>query len=110
MSIGPMGFVSFVAGAPLAASKGSEVERSLHASSDKDRQVKGDKKAADAAGIGSTDGQDHQTEERDADGRRLWEAPLAEQRAEEVAEDGPPVPRSSKDTSGDSGRQLDLSV
>ena len=109
MSIGPMGFVSFVAGAPLAASKGSEVERSLHASSDKDRQVQGDKKASDAAGIGSTDGEDHQAEERDADGRRLWEAPTAEQPAEEGTETDSPAPHASKDASGDSGHQLDLS-
>lgn len=105
-----MGFVSFVAGAPLAATKGSEIERSLHASSNKDRQVQGDKKAADAAGVGSTDGQDHQTEQRDADGRRLWEAPLAEKPAEEVNEDGTPILRSGKNASGDSGNQLDLSV
>src|SRR4051812_20112500 len=103
MSIGPMGFVSFVAGAPLAAGKGSEIERSLHASSDKDRQVQGDKKASDAAGIGSTDGQDHQTEERDADGRRLWEGPLAAKPVQEEIDEGGPVSPRSKDASGDSG-------
>jgi hypothetical protein len=110
MSIGPMGFASFVAGAPLAASKGSDIERSLHAASAKDRQVQTDKKASDAAGIGSTDGEDHQTEDRDADGRRLWELPQAEQPAEDVTDESTPAPPTSKDASGDSGHQLDLSV
>ena len=40
-------------------------------------------KASDASGIGSTDGEEHQTEERDADGRRLWEAPLGKKPAAE---------------------------
>ena len=36
-----------------------------------------------AAGIGETDGEDHETSERDADGRRLWE---------DTSQDGEPSP------------------
>ena len=110
MSVGPLGFVSFIAGTPLAATKGSEVERSVNAASDKERQVQSDKKASDAAGVGSTDGQDHQTEERDADGRRMWELPPStEEPTEEGTESSSPAPRASKDASRESGNQLDLS-
>ena len=58
--------------------------------------------------IGATDGEEHATNERDADGRRLWEAPLGEKTAAE-GDETKPQERRSKDPHGECGNQLDLS-
>ena len=70
-------------------------------------RVQSDKKAEMAAGIGETDGKDHETAERDADGRRLWEfrRPEAKSDAADDVENPPPA----KDPTGQSGNVLDLS-
>jgi hypothetical protein len=106
MSIGPTsGIAAGAAGAPLAQTKGSEVERSQHETSVQQGRVQSETKAASAAGIGETDGQDHQTAERDADGRRPWEIPPRKKAAAAV----PPAAASPKDPTGQSGGLLDLS-
>jgi hypothetical protein len=109
MSIGPLGgFVGNVAGAPLAQSKGSEVERAHQEQGAQQRQLQNEARAEAAAGVGETDGQDHETAGRDADGRRLWER--ATGKKEPSASSAAPAPPSgSKDTTGQSGTQLDLS-
>ena len=60
-----------------------------------------------AAGIGEADGDNHQTAERDADGRRLWEFPRR-QGEQDAGDDGPPRP-DGQDPTGQSGSLLDLS-
>lgn len=109
MSIGPMGFVSSVAGSSLAQTKGSELERTGMEVAGHERQQDVGRKAENAQGIGATDGEEHQTAERDADGRRLWEAPLGEKKsaAGELASPQADEHR-AKDPSGESGGQLDL--
>jgi hypothetical protein len=102
-----MGAAGGFAGTPLAQGVGSEVERA-HDSQAQQRRVQSQTKAADAAGIGKTD-EDAQTEDRDADGRRLWERPLTPgaedaQATQGEAESSRPV----KDPSGQSGSHLDL--
>ncbi len=64
-----------------------------------------EQKAEAAAGIGETDGEDHQTDERDADGRRPWEFPPKKRNS---AEDPAKQPPQSRDTTGESGNLLDL--
>jgi len=106
MSIGPLGgLAGSAAGAPLAQTKGSETERTQQDSGAQQRRVQSDQKAEAASGIGETDGEDHQTADRDADGRRFWEAP-PEPNDSEQADD---TDRRSKDASGQSGQNLDLS-
>lgn len=105
MSVGPLGGAAVIAGAPLAQTQGSEVERAQQESVRHQRQVAAQEQAADAAGIGRTDGENHQAQERDADGRRLWESPAARRRQEDAAD---ALPRASKDPEGVSGSQLDL--
>ena len=111
MSIGPSGGIAgSVAGSPLAQTKGAEPERAQQDVGAQQRRIESDQKADSAAGIGETDGEDHETAERDADGRRLWEAPPEDSDAEQTEEQsGSPPPRQSKDTTGQSGNLLDLS-
>lgn len=108
MSVGPMGgLLASAAGAPLAQSKGSDVDRAQQDSSAQQRRVQTDKKAESAAGIGEADGEDHATGERDADGRRLWEQ-MPGGGDGSGAESGSGQSQ-SKDPTGQSGSLLDLS-
>jgi hypothetical protein len=107
MSIGPMGgILASAAGSPLAQTKGTDVDQSQQASAAQSRQTAFEKKAEAAAGIGETDGQDHETADRDADGRLPWKYILEEKKtSEDTPSDTPPTP----DPSGDAGNLLDLS-
>jgi hypothetical protein len=110
MSIGPLvNIAGSIAGSPLAQATGSEVERSGQEAGAEQRRVQSDRKADAAAGIGETDGQDHEPAERDADGRRPWEAP-PEKKPDDNSDDAqsPPGTKQSKDTTGQSGNLLDL--
>ena len=72
------------------------------------RRTGADQKAQSAEGLGATD-RDAETSDRDADGRRLWEATgkrPSENSGEENAQTG--SSRKSRDASGDSGGLLDL--
>jgi len=109
MSIGPTaGIAASAAGSPLAQTQGSEKERASQDAAAGQRRVAFGEKADAAAGIGETDGEDHATGERDADGRRLWEAP-PEADGEQADEETTTEDRKSLDASGDSGALLDLS-
>jgi hypothetical protein len=111
MSVGPLGGVAgSVAGSPLAQTKGAEPERAQQDALAQQRRVESDQKADAAAGIGQTDGEDHEAAERDADGRRLWEPPPEADTAEQAQQQpGPPPRRQSRDATGQSGNLLDLS-
>jgi hypothetical protein len=107
MSIGALpSIVASAAGTQLAQTK-AEVERTNVDVGAQQRQVNNLQKAESAAGVGETDGQNHESEERDADGRRLWEAsPEAKKNADRAAKEEPPQ---SRDATGQSGNYLDLS-
>lgn len=111
MSVGPAGgIVGSAAGSPLAQSQGAEPERARQDAVAQQRRIESDQKADSAAGIGETDGEDHETSERDADGRRLWEQPPEAENADDAQQDsGAPPQRVSKDATGQSGNLLDLS-
>ena len=108
MTMGPLGGIAgSAAGVPLSQTAGAETERAQKDSLAQHRQVDADQRAEQAAGIGQTE-QDQESSERDADGRRLWEAPP--QAGKDGKSDVPsdvPV-RQSKDATGQSGTQLDL--
>jgi hypothetical protein len=107
MSIGPLGGIAAsFAGTPLAQTKGAEVDRAQQDVSGQQLRAASAQKAEAAAGIGETDGQDHETAERDADGRRPWQ--FARRPAAEGDSPSAPSPQ-SKDASGASGSLLDLS-
>ncbi len=107
MSIGPMpGILGSGAGAPLAQTKGSETDRAAQDAAASERQVHTDEHAADVAGVGQTE-QDEQASDRDADGRLILVE--SEKKKQDDMSD-PPVTdeRLSKDPTGQSGNQLDL--
>jgi hypothetical protein len=98
------GLAGSVAATSLAQTMGSEVDRAQQATGNQDRRVRNEQRAESAAGIGEADGDDHQTDQRDADGRRPWEMP------ERAASPSEPSsgPRMSKDASHQSGNLIDL--
>ncbi len=110
MSVGPMGFFSSIAATPLSQSKGSDADRAAQDAAGQTAQAANATKAENAAGIGQTDGEEHGAAERDADGRRLFEKSPGKRRVvpvmHETANPEPPV--LSKDATGASGNQLDL--
>ncbi|MDA1053721.1 MAG: hypothetical protein O3C40_25000 [Planctomycetota bacterium] len=109
MSVGPMGMAGSVAGG-LPQIRSADAGRAEKQTADQARQTKSDQKAEAAAGVGETT-QDEQASDRDADGRRLWEAtPGANAEPEETTEElkAQEAPQ-SKDPTGASGGQLDLS-
>ncbi len=110
MSIGSLGGIAgSAAGSPLQQVHGSDVERTGQDVAGQQRRVQSDQKAEAAAGIGEADGDDHETEDRDADGRRLWEeAPNLEGEQPDAESTTTPTVQ-SKDTTGQSGNLLDMS-
>ncbi len=103
MSIGPLGTAASAAGSPLTQMKGTEVERAQGEVGAGRRQGYYDQKATAADGVGEPDGEDHETAERDGDGRReLEDQPEGEGPA------GTARLRQSKDPTEQSGNLLDV--
>ena len=108
MSIGSLPPLVSAAGTSLAQVKGSDVERRNRTRPRHERHVASGEKAENAAGIAATD-EDSQTEDRDADGRRLWEETAKAGSKHEAGDKAAEAAPKSKDPSGQSGNQLDLS-
>lgn len=110
MSIGSLGIVGSVAGAPQS-SKSSEVAKNQETAAARERQVRADTAASDAAGVGVTDGENHTATDRDADGRLgYFRTAQEEQKPEESPEPEAAAgePPHAVDPTGTSGSQLDL--
>ena len=105
MSVGPLGGL---AATSLAQIKGSEIDRSQQSVANQERRVANLDRAENASGIGKADGEDHETADRDADGRRLWEE-RRDRPNDETAPETLDAPHQSKDASGTAGNLLDLS-
>lgn len=106
MSIGPMaGLAAGAAATPLAQTTGSDVDRAEQATANQDRRVRNEDRAEKAAGIGQADGEDHETAERDADGRLPWA--FDQSPGPSGREQGSAL-RLSKDASHQSGNLIDL--
>ena len=107
MSIGLLSNIGgSAAGAPFAQLRGSDVDRAQQESSAQELRAEGDLNAEEAAGVGQTDGEDHETADRDADGRLPWQLP---NRQGQQDFDGLHQHAGTKDPSGQSGNALDLS-
>ncbi len=108
MSIGLLSNIGgSVAGTSLAQLRGSDVDRGQQETSARDLRVQSEEKAELAAGVGQADGDDHQTADRDADGRQLWR--LRNPQSQQAEEGVPSQDARSKDPTGQSGNMLDLS-
>jgi hypothetical protein len=106
MTIGSLGLIGGFAGAPLAQ-RSADGDKVQQESVDRERTVQAAEQAEAAAGIGQTE-EDGEAQERDADGRRLWERPpSAKADGDEPRGDDATTIR-SKDPTGACGRQLDL--
>ncbi len=106
MSVGPLNPIAGFAGAPLAQTKGAEQDRARVDAARHEARVRDAAKAADAAGIAAADGEDKRAEDRDADGRRLWEFTERKSHDEQHPAGEPPA---SVDPTGERGGELDLS-
>jgi hypothetical protein len=105
MSVGSLGgLIGSAAGVPLSQTGGSEIDRASRDAASQQRATDGAARSEKAAGIGTTE-QDQEAGERDADGRRMWEAPPDKQSQEEAEA---AANRQSRDTTGQSGTHLDL--
>jgi hypothetical protein len=99
------GALTSAAGAPLSQTAGAETERTQKESSARERLVDSQNKSERASGIGETQ-EDREASERDADGRRPWEAPPKKKDASGEAD--PETERKAKDPTGMTGNELDL--
>jgi hypothetical protein len=114
MSIGLLSNIGgSVAGTSLAQVRGSDADRGQQEQSTSQLRAQGAEKAELAAGVGQTDGDDHQTADRDADGRQVWQLRrrgAADQQAGQPDDEAaPPQEGRVKDPTGQSGNMLDLS-
>ncbi len=108
MTMVPLGsLLSSTAGTALSQTSGSETERAQKDALTQRRGMDAAQHAEQSSGIGQTE-QDQQSSERDADGRRLWENPVGAKKAQQTAEEIDVEARQSKDATGQSGTQLDL--
>ena len=98
------GLIGSAAGAPLSQTSGSSSAGFQKEAAALDRRAATDEKAELAGGIGQTE-EDEQTDERDADGRRLWERTRRGPASPDDVAPGEPV---SKDATGQAGNELDL--
>jgi hypothetical protein len=105
MSVGSLGgLIGSAAGVPLSQAGGSETERTSRDTAAQQRAADGAARSEKAAGIGTTE-QDQEASERDADGRRMWEAPPDKQHPDDTSAG---AERQSRDTTGHCGTHLDL--
>jgi hypothetical protein len=108
MSVGSLGgLIGSAAGVPLSQTGGSETERTGRDSAAQERSTDGAARSEKAAGIGTTE-QDQEAQERDADGRRLWEAPPDANEKENKDELVVEGEHQSRDPTGQCGTHLDL--
>jgi hypothetical protein len=106
MSTGSLGSIGSLATAQLQQMRSADAEHTSQDVSSHARAQQADQHAESAAGIGEME-QEGATAERDADGRRLWEKPSS--RKQLIGEEPEPETVRSRDPSGASGTQLDLS-
>jgi hypothetical protein len=99
------GALSSAAGAPLSQMSGAETERTQKESAARERLVDSQNKSERASGIGETQ-EDREASERDADGRRPWEASPKKKDAADGTD--PEIERKAKDPTGMTGNELDL--
>ena len=102
MSIGPAGITAGAAGSPLAQTAGPEADRVAQQLNIMRRRVYHGRKAEAAAGVAEPDGEDHESADRDANGRQPVDVPPGREANASVSS-----PK-SKDHRRECGNLLDL--
>ncbi len=109
MSVGPMtGIAAGAAGTPLSQTKGTDLERTGQEVGAAQNAARGQLKAESAAGVGEADGQEHQSDDRDANGRVPWRIRRVAKDAP-ADENAPSAPSPPKDPGRAAGNLLDVS-
>ncbi len=114
MDVGALGgILGSAAGAPRAQRSGADREREAQEATNQSREAMAEKKAEAAADVGATEAEDQSANERDADGRRLWEESTG--RRQVTADSEAPVeedsqPHQAKDPSGETGKRIDFTA
>jgi len=106
MNLNSLPLIGGAAGSSLAQ-RNANTENTTKESENQARRTSADQKADKAAGIGATEG-DAKAGDRDADGRRLWEQTIDEQRDEPTEPQATEKRPASRDPDGVKGNQLDL--
>jgi hypothetical protein len=104
MSVGSLGIVGSLVGTTLAQ-KSAEMDKIQRDAADASRQTDSAARAESAEGIGQAE-EDSRAEERDADGRRLWERNQKD--AKEAGDASTLETTPPKDPEGISGGIIDL--
>lgn len=107
MSVGSTSGVAAGLAGIANTQRGADASHGAQATAAQQRASQADARAESAAGIAETDGQSHDTNERDADGRRPWEI-AGRAPSSKTDEAAPEAPLQSRDATGQSGGQLDL--
>ncbi|HEY2828039.1 MAG TPA: hypothetical protein VGJ04_10600 [Pirellulales bacterium] len=109
MSIASLSFAAIGAGTPLPQSKGADANRAIQEVAAQKSQTQSDLAAERAAGVGETDGNEHEIEDREADGRLPWALPAGiESRSVAPPESSKSSETSDRHMTGQCGKILDL--
>jgi hypothetical protein len=105
-----VGTIGSLATGQLQQMRGADADRAAHEAASHVRAEQASQQAENAAGIGEME-QEGAASDRDADGRRPWEKQRRGARPADAASEPEPTPAviCSRDASGESGTQLDVS-
>lgn len=107
MSIVPTSFAAGFAGAIAARPAAAEAEPALEATRGVEKEQTAAEESERASGMGEAEGE-QATQDRDGDGRQLWEMSDASKKDPPPAETPDATHHLSKDPTGDCGNLLDL--
>jgi hypothetical protein len=107
MSIGSLGVIGSVTAGQLQQTRSADADKGAQDVRDHGNQADSAQKAEDAAGIGKTN-EDEGADDRDADGRRLWERLQKDGDKPDSPSEETATPPLSMDPTGQAGANLDL--
>jgi hypothetical protein len=110
MSVGSSSPLIAAVAAPLAQTRGTEVDRAQQVAAAHERQLRSEALADSAGGIAAADGEDNLAGDRDADGRLPWQMQPSAQREEETTGKPRLVRSPAQEAVSQSGLRLDVTV
>jgi hypothetical protein len=107
MSIVPSTFAAGFAGAIAARPAAAENERTLESARGVEKEQAANEESERASGMGEAD-EEQATQDRDGDGRQVWEIGGHGKKEKPQGEPNDPEQHLAKDPTGDCGNLLDL--